>query len=376
MLESLSAVFADISLPELALITAMALVASVVGGVAGYGTGALMPLVLVPIVGAEPVVPILSLSALFTNTSRAAAFWRLVDPRRALIVLVAALPTCVLGAWGLYPAQRQGRGAGDRRHAGGECTAASLDAAARSRALEPRTSRRLLRLGAARGRHRRRRHHPALAVDGGGPRRRRRGRDRCRHLHGHGAGEVRDLRAGGRGERAGDRDCVVHRRGGAARRFPGQGADRAPAVARAHRDPRRGRDRRRRGDDRQCIRALRQRHSRPLHHRRQRGQDRLDIAAGAQPEDGAAVVEQVELHVTAAAHELLLALGRAPGRGQILAHQLGINPPEGVADFLREGKVRLPVRAVEIVVENAADAAHLAAVAQVEVFVAPALVLL
>src|SRR5262249_15918344 len=100
MLESLSSVFADISLPELVLITAMALVASVVGGIAGYGTGALMPLVLVPIVGAEPVVPILSLSALFTNTSRAAAFWRLVDRRRALIVLVAAGPTCVLGAWG------------------------------------------------------------------------------------------------------------------------------------------------------------------------------------------------------------------------------------------------------------------------------------
>src|SRR5499426_1177479 len=100
MLESLSSVFADISVPQLALITAMALIASVVGGVAGYGTGALMPLVLVPIVGAEPVVPILSLSALFTNTSRAAAFWRLVDRRRALIVLVAAVPTCALGAWG------------------------------------------------------------------------------------------------------------------------------------------------------------------------------------------------------------------------------------------------------------------------------------
>ena len=100
MLESLSSVFADISVPQLALITTMALVASVVGGVAGYGTGALMPLVLVPIVGAEPVVPILSLSALLTNTSRAAAFWPLVDRRRALIVLVAAVPTCALGAWG------------------------------------------------------------------------------------------------------------------------------------------------------------------------------------------------------------------------------------------------------------------------------------
>ena len=89
--------FADISLPELILIGAVALVASVVGGVAGYGTGALMPLVLVPIVGAEPVVPILSLSALFTNGSRTAAF-SLVDWRRAAIVLVAAVPTTALGA--------------------------------------------------------------------------------------------------------------------------------------------------------------------------------------------------------------------------------------------------------------------------------------
>ena len=100
MLEALLTPVSDISLLQLALIAAMALVASIVGGVAGYGTGALLPLVLVPIVGAEPVVPILSLSALFTNTSRAAAFRSLVDGRRALIVLVAAVPTCALGAWG------------------------------------------------------------------------------------------------------------------------------------------------------------------------------------------------------------------------------------------------------------------------------------
>ena len=100
MLESLFSGFANISLLELVLIAGMALVASVVGGVAGYGTGALMPLVLVPIVGAEPVVPILSLSALFTNTSRSAAFWPLIDQRRAWIVLAAAVPTCALGAWG------------------------------------------------------------------------------------------------------------------------------------------------------------------------------------------------------------------------------------------------------------------------------------
>jgi uncharacterized membrane protein YfcA len=97
---TLSSAFADISLAQLALIAAVALLASVLGGVAGYGTGALMPLVLVPILGPEPVVPIVAFSALFTNSSRIAAFRHLIDRRRVLIVLAAAAPTCVLGAWG------------------------------------------------------------------------------------------------------------------------------------------------------------------------------------------------------------------------------------------------------------------------------------
>ena len=100
MLDPAASAFAGISLFELGLIAATALLASVIGGVAGYGTGALMPLVLVPIVGPEPVVPIISISALFTNTSRAVAFRRLVDRRRAFIVLAAAVPTCAVGAWG------------------------------------------------------------------------------------------------------------------------------------------------------------------------------------------------------------------------------------------------------------------------------------
>src|SRR5262245_53770282 len=94
MVASLSSAFAALSLAQLALIAGMALIASVIGGVAGYGTGALMPLVLVPIVGAEPVVPIIAMSALLTNAGRIAAYRRLIDPRRALIVLVAAVPTC------------------------------------------------------------------------------------------------------------------------------------------------------------------------------------------------------------------------------------------------------------------------------------------
>ncbi len=99
----------DVSVAELAFIAALAALSAVAGGVTGYGTGALMPLVLVPIVGAAPVVPIIAISAMFTNTARVAAFRRRLDRRRAAIALLGALPTCIFGAW-LYTLL-SGRGA-------------------------------------------------------------------------------------------------------------------------------------------------------------------------------------------------------------------------------------------------------------------------
>jgi uncharacterized membrane protein YfcA len=92
--------FADISLLQLILVAAVALAASVIGGVAGYGTGALMPLVLVPLIGAEPVVPIIAISAIFSNLSRAGAYRHYFDRRRACIVIPASALTTALGAYG------------------------------------------------------------------------------------------------------------------------------------------------------------------------------------------------------------------------------------------------------------------------------------
>jgi uncharacterized membrane protein YfcA len=92
--------FADISLGQLLLVAAVALFASLIGGLAGYGTGALMPLVLVPLIGAEPVVPIIAISAVFTNISRFTAYFGYIDRRRALIVVAAAALTTALGAYG------------------------------------------------------------------------------------------------------------------------------------------------------------------------------------------------------------------------------------------------------------------------------------
>ena len=92
--------FADISLLQLTLVAVVAMFAAVVGGLAGYGTGALMPLVLVPLIGAEPVVPIIAISSIFTNTSRFVAYLRYADRRRAGIVIAAAALTTALGAYG------------------------------------------------------------------------------------------------------------------------------------------------------------------------------------------------------------------------------------------------------------------------------------
>jgi len=100
MLEALLAALAAISPFELLLIAVVAVFASMVGGIAGYGTGALMPLVLVPVLGPEPVVPIIAISALFNNTWRALAFKNLIDWRRAVLVAVLATPTTILSAYG------------------------------------------------------------------------------------------------------------------------------------------------------------------------------------------------------------------------------------------------------------------------------------
>jgi uncharacterized membrane protein YfcA len=96
----MSQAFGDLAVLQLVLLALFAVATSVIGGVSGYGAGALMPLVLVPLVGAEPVVPIVAVASMFTNTSRVMAFAGALDRRRAAIVLVGATPTCMLGAYG------------------------------------------------------------------------------------------------------------------------------------------------------------------------------------------------------------------------------------------------------------------------------------
>src|SRR5262245_20658756 len=82
--------------------------------------------------------------------------------------------------------------------------------------------------------------------------------------------------------------------------------------------------------------------SRPARKRRQRGEDGFDIAAGPEAEHAAAVVEQVELGVTTAADELLVAIGLAPEQREVVPDDLRIDTQEGATDVLREGERRVP----------------------------------
>ncbi|HTV37621.1 MAG TPA: TSUP family transporter [Xanthobacteraceae bacterium] len=105
----MSALLSHISLLQISLVVVVTAVSAVLGGIAGYGTGPLMPLVLVPLVGAKPVVPIIAISSMFTNGARLSAFRNVLHVRLALMACAAALPTCILGAW-LYTLL-SGRGA-------------------------------------------------------------------------------------------------------------------------------------------------------------------------------------------------------------------------------------------------------------------------
>ena len=75
------------------------MVAAVVGGMGGFGTGAILTAALAPVIGVKAVVPVLAVAGVIINAGR---FWfyRASLERRALgIVLVTALPFLVLGTW-------------------------------------------------------------------------------------------------------------------------------------------------------------------------------------------------------------------------------------------------------------------------------------
>ena len=92
--------FVDAQLLQWLLVGVVAFAASILGGLAGYGTGLVLPVVLAPVVGVANVVPVMALAMILNNGSRVAAFWRDIDWPHVRRLLLLGLPACVAGAYG------------------------------------------------------------------------------------------------------------------------------------------------------------------------------------------------------------------------------------------------------------------------------------
>ena len=91
---------ADLSAAQFILIGAVAFAASILGGLAGYGTGLVLPIFLAPAVGVANVVPVMAVAMLLNNGSRVAAFRRDIHWPHCGRILALGLPACVAGAYG------------------------------------------------------------------------------------------------------------------------------------------------------------------------------------------------------------------------------------------------------------------------------------
>jgi len=77
----------------------VAIVAAVVGGIGGFGTGIILTAALAPLIGVKNVIPVMAVAGAVINSGR---FWFYRDSlqRHTLtLVLACSLPFLVLGAW-------------------------------------------------------------------------------------------------------------------------------------------------------------------------------------------------------------------------------------------------------------------------------------
>jgi len=81
------------------LVAGVAFLASVVGGISGYGAGLVMPVVIAPIVGVAGVIPVMAVGMSLANLSRVLAYLREVRWRSAGLVMLPGLPASFLGAY-------------------------------------------------------------------------------------------------------------------------------------------------------------------------------------------------------------------------------------------------------------------------------------
>ncbi|MBM3539954.1 MAG: sulfite exporter TauE/SafE family protein, partial [Alphaproteobacteria bacterium] len=89
---------ADVGLRDLALVAAVALVMSVIGGLSGYGIGLVLPAFLAPVVGVVATIPVMSVAMIFANASRVWVYRRALSGRHVALLLAVSLPMALIGS--------------------------------------------------------------------------------------------------------------------------------------------------------------------------------------------------------------------------------------------------------------------------------------
>lgn len=84
---------------ELALACVVALAASTLGGLSGFGTGLILPIFLAPVVGVANVIPVMAVAMILNNGSRVVVFRQEVQWAHVRRMLALGLPACAAGAF-------------------------------------------------------------------------------------------------------------------------------------------------------------------------------------------------------------------------------------------------------------------------------------
>jgi uncharacterized protein len=84
---------------SLALVAALGIVAAVVGGIGGFGTGIILTAALAPLIGVKAVIPVLAVAGAIINAGRFWFYRESLHRRTLVLVLACALPFLVLGTW-------------------------------------------------------------------------------------------------------------------------------------------------------------------------------------------------------------------------------------------------------------------------------------
>ena len=88
-----------LDLPTLFFVAVLGIVAAVVGGIGGFGTGIILTAALAPLIGVKAVIPVLAVAGSIINAGRFWFYRESLDRRTLALVLACALPFLVLGAW-------------------------------------------------------------------------------------------------------------------------------------------------------------------------------------------------------------------------------------------------------------------------------------